>query len=34
LLWQLRDDSLVRGLFLDNLAVSVAVTSRLLLVAV
>lgn len=34
LLRQLRDDPFVRGLFLDNLAVSVAVASRLLLVAV
>jgi Family of unknown function (DUF5995) len=34
LLWQLRDDSFARGLFLDNLAASVALASRLLLVAV
>jgi hypothetical protein len=34
LLWQLRDDPFARGLFLDNLAVSVALASRLLLVAV
>ena len=34
LLWQLRDNSFARGLFLDNLAASVALASRLLLVAV
>jgi Family of unknown function (DUF5995) len=34
LLWQLRDDSFARGLFLDSLAASVALASRLLLVAV
>jgi Family of unknown function (DUF5995) len=33
LLWELRDDPLVRGLFLDNLAASAALASRLLLVA-
>jgi hypothetical protein len=34
LLWQLRDDSFARGLFLDSLAASVALASRLLLVTV
>lgn len=34
LLWQLRDDSSARGLFLDSLAASVGLASRLLLVAV
>jgi hypothetical protein len=34
LLWELRDDPFARGLFLDNLAAAVAISSRLLLVAV
>ena len=34
LLWELRDDSFLRELFLDNLAASVAIASRMLLVAV
>jgi hypothetical protein len=34
LLWELRDDPFLRGLFIDNLAASVALASRLLLVAV
>jgi hypothetical protein len=34
LLWQLRDDSFARGLFLDSLAASVTLASRLLLVTV
>jgi Family of unknown function (DUF5995) len=34
LLWELRDDPFVRGLFLDNLAASAALASRLLVVAV
>lgn len=34
LLWGLRDDPVARGLFLDSLAASTALTSRLLLVAV
>jgi hypothetical protein len=34
LLWELRDDSFLRGLFLGNLAASAALASRLLLVAV
>jgi hypothetical protein len=34
LLWELRDDPFLRGLFLGNLAASAALASRLLLVAV
>jgi len=34
LLWALRDDQIARGLFLDTLAASTALASRLLLVAV
>ena len=34
LLWSLRDDQIARGLFLDTLAASTALASRLLLVAV
>ncbi len=34
LLWQVRDDPVARGLFLDSLASSTALASRLLLVAV
>ena len=34
LLWEVRDDPLARGLFLDSLAASTAVASRMLLVAV
>jgi hypothetical protein len=34
LLWAVRDDPLARGLFLDSLAASTALASRMLLVAV
>ncbi len=34
LLWALRDDPITRGLFLDSLAASTALASRMLLVAV
>lgn len=34
LLWALRDDPFARGLFLDGLAASTALASRMLLVAV
>jgi Family of unknown function (DUF5995) len=34
LLWAARDDPLARGLFLDSLAASTALASRMLLVAV
>ena len=34
LLWGMRGDPVVRGLFLDSLAASAALASRLLLVAV
>ena len=33
-LWELRDDPFARGLFLDSLAASMALASRLLLTAV
>jgi hypothetical protein len=34
LLWAVRDDPLARGLFLDSLAASAVMASRMLLVAV
>jgi Family of unknown function (DUF5995) len=34
LLWEVRDDPLARGLFLDSLAALTALASRMLLVAV
>ena len=34
LLWAVRDDPVARGLFLDTLAASTALASRMLLVAV
>ena len=34
LLWAVRDDPFARGLFLDSLAASTALASRMLLVAV
>ena len=34
LLWAVRDDPVARGLFLDSLAASTALASRMLLVAV
>jgi hypothetical protein len=34
LLWAVRDDPLARGLFLDSLAASTALASRMLLVVV